>query len=776
MTTCLNCSYATEEVFAFCPKCGTKQAGDISSGDPLIGRTLNDKYRVLSELGKGSMGTVYLGEHISLKKKIALKVLHTDVQSGQEARQRFQREGIAAGQFTHPNAIQIFDFDMDEGPVFYLAMEYVEGLDLKRLILRDGALPVDAALDIMRQVLGALDEAHRNGIVHRDLKPENIMVVRSASGGMVQTVKVLDFGLSKLVDRPLDASLTEIGRVMGTPLYMSPEQVSGDAVDHRTDIYAAGLILYEMLSGKTPFSGTTLQEILGKHLKELPPSVVETKPDLKISEDLDAVLRKALEKDRAERFQSTEEMLAALQACQLDGPQAKATPRVKTGAPGGGRSKGALWIAIVAGFVGAVVVTLIMMLGRPGGSGAVLARVRSTPEAERTAAERNYLSLLDSARADLLTTDPTAALPKVQEALRAEVADAEGFFVRGLVYRERNDPDTARLDFEEALRMDPTFGDAAAQLGWMLLARGDRDGALESFLEAAGLDSACAEALAGQAAVRLQEGKLADAVRLTTQALTFDPDLVSANLYLGRARLAGDEPEQAVEAFVRAKRSAPGSWEALAGLGEAYLALERSDEAEQQFQGAIDLNPKAVAPRLSYAAMLVNREQFTDAVRELTDALDHLPDVGRLRVLLGIALAESGFVEGAVTELKKAVRSGSADGPARALLGMLLLGAGQAADALVELDAALATDETVASAHLHRGVALMQLGRYEDASEPLLRAVDLDPENAFVHLCLGALNMEFTGDTDAARDHLRRYQELGGEDERAARWLRQRVR
>jgi serine/threonine-protein kinase len=366
VTTCPNCSYASEEVFAFCPKCGTKQAEDVPSGDPLIGRTLNDKYRVLSELGKGSMGTVYLGEHISLKKKIALKVLHTDVQVGQEARQRFQREGIAAGQFTHPNAIQIFDFDMDEGPVFYLAMEYVEGLDLKRLIRRDGALPVDTALDIMKQVLGALDEAHRHGIIHRDLKPENIMVVRSASGGMLQTVKVLDFGLSKLVDRPLDASLTEVGRVMGTPLYMSPEQVSGDTVDHRTDIYAAGLILYEMLSGKTPFSGKTLQEILGKHLKELPPSVVESNPDLRVSEDVDAVLVRALEKDRADRFQSAEEMMTALRECRLDGPQASATPRKSGPAPvtpsvATGKRRSGLWVALAVGFLGAIVVTVAIL-------------------------------------------------------------------------------------------------------------------------------------------------------------------------------------------------------------------------------------------------------------------------------------------------------------------------------------------------------------------------------------------------------------------------------
>ena len=218
LNSCPNCTFQSLETFAFCPQCGTKLPGATTEA-PILGRTLNSKYRVLREVGSGSMGTVYEGEHISLKKRVALKVLHSDLQLGDESIQRFQREGIAAGQFSHPNAIQIFDFDRDEGPIFYLAMEFVEGLDLKRLIREEGAQSVESALHVVRQILGALAEAHRHGIVHRDLKPENVMIVR---GTGPHRVKVLDFGLSKLVDRPLDVSLTEVGRVMGTPLYRSP--------------------------------------------------------------------------------------------------------------------------------------------------------------------------------------------------------------------------------------------------------------------------------------------------------------------------------------------------------------------------------------------------------------------------------------------------------------------------------------------------------------------------------------------------------------------------
>ncbi|MFO0981948.1 MAG: serine/threonine-protein kinase [Planctomycetota bacterium] len=202
--------------------CGTKVGLKAERGDPLLGKTLGGKYRVLQKLGAGSMGTVYLGEHIGLKKKVALKILHPELQVTDEALQRFQREGIAAGQFNHQNAIQIFDFDR-EGRICYLAMEYVEGRTLREVIQDGRALDVRAAIDFALQLLRVLAEAHRHGIVHRDLKPDNMMIMESATGERV--LKVLDFGLSKLLGRPLGASMqTQVGRIVGTPLYMAPEQ------------------------------------------------------------------------------------------------------------------------------------------------------------------------------------------------------------------------------------------------------------------------------------------------------------------------------------------------------------------------------------------------------------------------------------------------------------------------------------------------------------------------------------------------------------------------
>src|SRR5262245_14857338 len=200
MTTCLQCGHADAAEFLYCPRCGTKAVGSATVANPILGRILNGKYRIEIEIGQGAMGTVYLGEHIGLKKKVALKILHNDLQVSDESLQRFQREGIAAGKFNHPHLIQIFDFDRsDSGPgprLFYLAMAYVEGVSLPLFLRQRGRLPVDTAVRLARQMLSCLAEAHRSGIVHRDLKPDNIMVSEFSRGEL--RVKVLDFGLSKL--------------------------------------------------------------------------------------------------------------------------------------------------------------------------------------------------------------------------------------------------------------------------------------------------------------------------------------------------------------------------------------------------------------------------------------------------------------------------------------------------------------------------------------------------------------------------------------------------
>jgi serine/threonine-protein kinase len=237
----------------------------------LIGRTLDKRYVIDARLGAGGMGTVYVATQTAVGRKVAIKLLPDSIASDMGAVKRFMQEAKAASTLSHPNVVTIHDFGQtDEGHLF-LVMELVEGQTLARVLKNEGALDPERAVRIAVQILNAVEDAHNRGIVHRDLKPENVII--SPRSGNPDFAKVLDFGLAKIAD---DASqggdgLTKTGQVFGTPAYMSPEQARGERCDLRTDLYAVGVMLYEMLSGRRPFDGESPISILVKHMHEPPP-------------------------------------------------------------------------------------------------------------------------------------------------------------------------------------------------------------------------------------------------------------------------------------------------------------------------------------------------------------------------------------------------------------------------------------------------------------------------------------------------------------------------
>ncbi|HEX7668809.1 MAG TPA: serine/threonine-protein kinase, partial [Polyangiaceae bacterium] len=233
---------------------------------PLVGTVLAERYRVDRFLGSGGMGAVYLGEHILMRKAVALKVLHRDMTVHAEVVARFEREAVAAGRIDHPNVAAASDFGRLADGSFYLVLEYVDGRSLASLI-DEGPIELGRTLAIAEQVASALVAAHVAGIVHRDLKPDNVMLVRSADGA--DHVKVLDFGIAKVAGQEADGAasengrqLTRVGAVMGTVGYMAPEQALGQAVDHRADLYAFGVLLYEMVAGTRPFVAEELSQVI----------------------------------------------------------------------------------------------------------------------------------------------------------------------------------------------------------------------------------------------------------------------------------------------------------------------------------------------------------------------------------------------------------------------------------------------------------------------------------------------------------------------------------
>lgn len=328
MTRCPICAKDAPDGSRFCPFCGAKLLTQaIRKTDPLLGKTLAGKYKVIERIGSGAMGSIYRAEHIALSKPIVIKVLHRHLVADESHIKRFHREARAASRLNQPNCINVLDFGQTEDGWLYICMEFVAGKDLCRILFEERRLDPERAVRIASQVLDALDEAHNQGVIHRDLKPENIMVERLRMNP--DFVKVLDFGIAKIreTDGRGDSSgfKTATGMVFGTPEYMSPEQVRGEDLDGRSDLYSLGIVLYQMLSGDLPFTGESVLEIATKHLTEPPVPLAERRPDCPPA--LCDVVHRLLEKKREHRYATAAEAKTALQA-SLTAPSRAGSVRV----------------------------------------------------------------------------------------------------------------------------------------------------------------------------------------------------------------------------------------------------------------------------------------------------------------------------------------------------------------------------------------------------------------------------------------------------------------
>ncbi len=284
----------------------------------LVDTVLADRYRVVRKLGEGGMGSVYLAEHTTINKKLAIKVLSPEFSHKQDLVDRFLQEARAASMIDQENVVEITDFGSTPNGSVFFVMEYLQGEDLSDTIKREGPQPWPRVRRIMLQIVEALKCAHAAGIVHRDMKPENCFRIRRGSNE--DFIKVLDFGIAKVTSDEGDGAknLTRTGMIFGTPEYMSPEQAKGEKVDHRVDVYALGIILYELLTGRVPFTADTFMGILTKHMFEPPAAPSTVVPHANIPEQVEAIILKALQKDREYRFQDMADMGAAIEAVGTD--------------------------------------------------------------------------------------------------------------------------------------------------------------------------------------------------------------------------------------------------------------------------------------------------------------------------------------------------------------------------------------------------------------------------------------------------------------------------
>ena len=751
----------------------------------LVGQTLNSKYRVITRVGAGSMGTVYLAEHVGLKKKVALKVLHPDLQLQGDSLQRFQQEGIAAGRFSHPNAIQIFDFDevhqdgASQAGIYYLAMEFVEGINLKKFLEQKGPLDVKTAVDCTRQILATLTEAHRQGIVHRDLKPENVMLIPDPAGEGYQ-VKVLDFGISKLIDlQREDVLATQTGRILGTPLYMSPEQCLGQTVDERSDIYAVGLILREMLTGKPPFDGDNVTEILIKHTSEMIPSPRIIRPDLKLPKDIEKALEKSLAKDRGERFASATAMMEALGDVNYD-KLAKGSLISLSG------KKVAIGLGACLLIAGAV-----WFFGfREGGSGGepertqgdssanqvAIFRLSDRPPEELSEIEREYVSILRQIRTYVDNNQLTQAQTLLDRALQMSCRDGEFFECRGWYYFRKGDLDAAQQEFEAGLEAMPQDAESLAGLGWIALSYAQNEPAKERFQEALRRDSQSILSLVGMGRVQDASGEGEAARKSFEQAVSLNNESAVAHFNLGWHLLRNDDVDSAVTELVAAKRYGRDP-EIFSKLGEAYRRQGKLDDAEIQWREALDLDPGSSDVRLQLVSLLMERERYTEAESQIITLLSRDASRAETHFLrAGIALATDrrdqaeGYLQDGLARDVDAL-------DAKFLLAVIKQRAGDLNEAFLLYDSILSRDETNFDARTNRGLICVAREDYIAAKEDFEFVLDAQPQNLIANLYLGFLYMEhlpldeYPNAFERASECFNAYLDAGGTDKRVARWL-----
>ena len=310
--TCPDCHNHYDDEVLHCPEDG-RGLGDLPVEDELIGRNIGS-YRVEKQLGKGGMGSVYMGIHPVIGSKVAIKFLHPQYAHDDKIVDRFFNEARAVNVIGHDNILKILDLNITEDNRHYFVMEYLQGRPLQALLKHNVAIPLEVTGPILMQCCDALEAAHRKGIIHRDLKPDNVYLITMK--GKKNFVKVVDFGIARVTDdQGISTGKTQTGMVMGTPAYMSPEQGSGASskIDGRSDIYSLGVMMYQMACGRLPFPGSNFGEVLIGHLQQAPPPPREIKPET--PEGFEAIILKCLEKQQENRFQSMKELKHAIEAC-----------------------------------------------------------------------------------------------------------------------------------------------------------------------------------------------------------------------------------------------------------------------------------------------------------------------------------------------------------------------------------------------------------------------------------------------------------------------------
>jgi serine/threonine protein kinase/Flp pilus assembly protein TadD len=557
-------------------------------GGALVGKTIAGKYEIVRLLGEGGMGTVYQARQTAMDRMVALKLIRSEMVTTSDAVARFHKEMLVTAKVEHPNTIRVYDFGEAEGQL-YLAMEFLAGVTLRHVIEGGARMELTRIVRIGKQVANALGAIHERGLVHRDLKPDNVMLLESF--GERDFVKVLDFGIAKSLEE--DIKITATGRPIGTPAYMSPEQAMGRAVDPRTDLYALGVMLYRMASGRVPFDAPTLGSMLLAHATEIPTPVLTLAPQT--APALAALIMQLLEKDPAARPASAAEVVGRLDWC-LEAPDTVETPPTVSLRAGGKprRMLGVVVALAIAAVAGAGAVGYVVTSPGPG-SGSTGSTSDPLVAAVDDVAKRNELDELlektEPLAPDSCRSRDAATLTRLIDAARAlageqpdkalaVLGDNPGASAEAWALLSRaqvtNHADRAESSAAEAVRLCPSYPVAHNVSGNALQKRGKVKEAEDAYVRAL-------TAAPKYDAPRFNLGVLqlrqrdATAIATFTELLRRRPD--HPNVHLARAQayeMVGklDEALADLEEAVLRQSTSADAW---AALGKLRAHLKRGD-------------------------------------------------------------------------------------------------------------------------------------------------------------------------------------------------------
>jgi eukaryotic-like serine/threonine-protein kinase len=694
---CPKCHSENPETVRFCGECGTQL---IPSKGPQVSKTLTletqaegltrgtlfaGRYEIIEELGTGGMGRVYRAFDKKIDEEVALKLIKPEIAAEKRAVERFRNELKVARRISHPNVCRMHDLG-EEGKTLYITMEYVKGEDLKSLLHRMKALTIGAAISISRQVAEGLSEAHKLGIVHRDLKPGNIMIDKEGQA------KIMDFGIARSL---AGGGTTAEGAIIGTPEYMSPEQVEGKEADQRSDIYALGIILFEMVTGRLPFEGETPFSIANKQKSEPPPDPRKLNPQ--IPAELDRVILRSLEKAKEKRYQTTWEFLADLAAVEEalpTGERISSQPKPKTS------REITVKFAPKKLFVPALALLVLVA------TGIILWRYIPRKETVSTAIAKKSIAVLPFE--DLSATKNQEPLAEgIPETLINALSSIEGlhvsartssFFFKG---RQQDIRDIGQKLGVETL-LEGSIQVAGTKLRIMVrlikIANGfpiwsqDYDKTVDDIFSiqddiAKSVVNALKIKLLGEKEEHLVKSYTANrevynlylqgryfwekrgkedverAIEFFNRAIEKDPTYALA--YAGLAdsyQVLGNTTRLPPnEAFPKAISAARKALEIDGGLAEAHVSLAMSlwnyehnfVEAEKEFKMAIELNPGYATAHHWFALVLSNLGRHDEAIKEIMQARDLDPLSPHINANVGALLSQARKYDKAIEELKK---------------------------------------------------------------------------------------------------------------------------